>query len=339
MNGNPLARTILAVPPASSPSSSTNLRGIPRGEAFAMLIVGNALWAGTYTAGKVALERLSFVELNAVRFTVATMLLLPVLWAGRATLKRELSSRTSLRQLARLVFLGFVLNKAFEYAGLSMSTAVDVALLIATESIFTAVLSWIVLDEAVTASGIAALMVGLAGVYLVVARGLVPDLSGPSGVTRIIGDLLVIFALMFEAGYTVGGKASLERIPPLLLTAFSVAGSLVVWIPAGAIAMTIGGVPHMTLQTWLAIGYMAAFATVGGYWMWFRGLSVIDASSAAPFLFIQPLLGAALGVILLGESLTWATLVGAALILASLMIVTLGASTREAALLVAEPPQ
>jgi drug/metabolite transporter (DMT)-like permease len=73
--------------------------------------------------------------------------------------------------------------------------------------------------------------------------------------------------------------------------------------------------------------------------MWFRGLSVIDASAAAPFLFIQPLLGAALGVALLGESLTWATLVGATLILSSLMIVTLGASSREAELLVSEPPQ
>jgi len=183
------------------------------------------------------------------------------------------------------------------------------------------------------------LFVGLAGVYLVVARGLVPDLSGPSGIARIVGDLLVILALAFEAGYTVGGKASLERLPPLLLTALSVAGCLVVWIPAGAIAIAINGSPQMTTGAWLAIGYMAAFATVGGYWMWFRGLTVIEASSAAPFLFIQPLLGAALGVMLLGESLTWATIVGAVLILASLMIVTLGASTREAALLVAEPPQ
>jgi drug/metabolite transporter (DMT)-like permease len=73
--------------------------------------------------------------------------------------------------------------------------------------------------------------------------------------------------------------------------------------------------------------------------MWFRGLSVVDASAAAPFLFIQPLLGAALGVALLGESLTWATMLGALLILSSLMIVTLGASTREAELLVSEPPQ
>jgi drug/metabolite transporter (DMT)-like permease len=326
---------------ASEPTPLTPSRvdRVSRSEAFAFLVFGNALWAGTYAAGKIALARLSFVELNALRFTLATVLLLPVLWSGRRIAARELSDRNSLRELSRLVILGFVLNKAFEYAGLSLSTAVDVALLIATESIFTAVLSWIILDEPVTLSGIAALLIGLAGGYLVVARGLVPDLAGPGALHRIVGDLLVIFALLFEAGYTVGGKASLERIPPLLLIAFSVAGSLLVWIPAGAIAVGYYGAPHLTLGTWLAVGYMAVFATVGGYWMWFRGLSVIDASAAAPFLFIQPLLGAALGVALLGESLTWATMVGAVLILSSLLIVTLGASSREAELLVSELPQ
>jgi drug/metabolite transporter (DMT)-like permease len=321
-----------------SPLAPSPVDRVSRGEAFGFLVFGNALWAGTYAAGKTALAQLSFIELNALRFTLATLLLLPVLWTGRSIAARELSDRHSLLGLARLVILGFVLNKAFEYAGLSLSTAVDVALLIATESIFTAVLSWIVLDEPVTPSGIAALLIGLAGGYLVVARGLVPE-SGPQGLHRIVGDLLVIFALLFEAGYTVGGKASLERIPPLLLTAFSVAGSLLVWIPAGAIAVACYGVPQLTLSAWLAIGYMAVFATVGGYWMWFRGLSVIDASAAAPFLFIQPLLGAALGVALLGESLTWATMVGAILILSSLMIVTLGASSREAELLGSEPTQ
>ena len=327
------------MPPDASLLPSSPGHRISRPEALSLLALGNVLWAGTYSAGKVALASLSFVELNAVRFSLATLLLLPVLWSGRAILRRELSNRASLRELARLVILGFVLNKAFEYAGLSLSTAVDAALLIATETIFTAVLSWLLLGEAVTLVGIGALIVGIAGVYLVVARGLVPDLSGPAGMMRIVGDLLMIFALLFEAGYTVGSKASLGRIPPVLLIAFSVAGSLIVWVPAGLITVAHFGVPRITASAWMSIGYMAAFGTVGGYWMWFRGLSVIDASAAAPFLFIQPLLGAALGVVLLGESLTWATIVGAALILASLGIVTLGSHTeREAALLIAEPP-
>ena len=310
---------------------------VSRGEAIALLVVGNALWAGTYVAGKTVLGCLSFVELNALRFSLATVLLIPVLWSGRALLARELRNPASLRQLIRLLLLGFVLNKAFEYAGLALSTAVDVALLIATEGIFTALLSWIVLDEPVTAEGIAALVGGTAGVWLVVARGLVPDLSGPGGVWRIIGDLFVVLALLFEAGYTVTGKASLERLPPLLLTTVSVAGSLIVWIPAAAITVAVSGRPAMTPAAWVSVGYMAAFATVAGYWMWFRALSAVDGSFAAPFLFIQPLLGAALGVVLLGETITWATIAGALLIVLSLGLVTLGARNAGEELVV-EPP-
>jgi drug/metabolite transporter (DMT)-like permease len=311
-----------------------------RGEAFVLLALGNTLWAGTYAAGKIALGSLSFVQLNALRFSIATLIMIPVLWSARSTVKRELSRSRSFRELARLVLLGFVLNKAFEYAGLSLATAVDVALLIATESIFTAALSWVLLDEPVTASGVAALIVGLAGAYLIVARALVPKLAGPGGVARIVGDLLVVLALIFEAHYTIGGKTSLERVPPLLLTSISVAGSLVVWIPAAAVMTAISGLPAMTTNAWLALVYMAVFGTVVGYWMWFGALSVLNASHAAPFLFIQPLLGAALGVVLLGETLTWATIAGAGLILVSLAIVTAGAqSPRGAVLLVAEPPQ
>jgi len=312
--------------------------GAHRRHAIFLLAFANILWAGTYATGKIVLGTLSFVQLNALRFSIATVVLGPVLLNGRSILWRELSHRESFRELARLVFLGFVLNKAFEYAGLSLSTAVDVALLIATESIFTAALSWMLLEEPATRSGIAALVIGLAGAYLIVARGLVPDLAGPSGVARIAGDLMVVLALIFEAFYTVGGKASLERVPALLLTSISVAGSLVVWIPAGVVATIGSGIPDMSVNAWLALTYMAVCGTVLGYWTWFRGLSVIDASIAAPFLFIQPLLGAALGVILLGESLTWATIVGAILILSSLTIVAIGGRRQAKQLLVAEPP-
>lgn len=295
-----------------------------RTAALGLLALGNTLWACTYVAGKVALAQLSWIELNALRFSLATMLLAPVLVRGRHLIWRELADRRSLVALGRLVLFGFVLNKAFEYAGLALSTASDVALLIATESLFTAVLSWTVLRERVSRLGLAALLVGLAGVYLVVERGVAPNLGGPGGAPRVVGDLLVVVALLFEAGYTVSGKASLNRLPPLLLTAISIAGSLVVWLPAGAVAVARGGWPHVTPLGLVAVLYMAVFATVIGYWMWFRALSAIDASLAAPFLFIQPLLGAALAVWLLHDALTWATVAGAGLIIASLALVARG---------------
>ena len=208
--------------------------GLTRRTALITLVVANALWAGTYAAGKIALADLNPIELNALRFTIASLVLLPALAHGWRRIPRD---RNSLLTLAALTLLGFVLNKAFEYFGLALSTASDVALLIATESLFTAVLSWTALRERVTPSGIAALVIGLAGVYLVVERGFMPVLGLNGGNTRIIGDLLVIFSLLLESGYTILGKRTLTQMPPLLFTAATLTGSLFVWIPAGAVAV------------------------------------------------------------------------------------------------------
>ncbi|MFI5271958.1 MAG: DMT family transporter [Ktedonobacterales bacterium] len=292
-----------------------------RRNAFLLLVLGNSLWAGTYTAGKIALGALSPVELNAIRFTLAALLLSPVLIRGWRRIPRD---RRTLGALALAVLLGWVLNKTFEYAGLQLSTASDVALLIATESLFTALLSWTLLRERVTRAGVTALIVGLAGAYLIVSRGLVPDLGGKASAARIAGDLLVVLSLLLEAGYTVRGKAALDRVPPLLFTSATISASLLVWLPAGGIAIARGGWPAISPVQWLAILYMAAIATVTAYYLWFRALSVLDASAAAPTLFIQPLLGATLAIWLLHDTLTWATVAGAALIGLSLLLVVRG---------------
>jgi drug/metabolite transporter (DMT)-like permease len=297
--------------------------GITRGGAFLVLLLANTLWAGTYTAGKVALRDLSPVELNAVRFSLATLLLAPVLIRGWRLIPKD---RATLLALARLALLGFVLNKAFEYFGLALSTASDVALLIATESLFTALLSWTLLRERVTRTGVLALVVGLLGAYLIVERGFVPNFGCAPGVPcagggRALGDLLVVFSLLIESSYTVLGKTTLDRVPPILFTSVTIAGSLFVWLPAGAVAVAQHGWPHVSPAGWLGVLYMAAIATVMGYWLWFRALSVLDASAAAPTLFIQPLLGATLAIWLLHDALTWATLLGGALIFVSLLLV------------------
>lgn len=292
-----------------------------RRAAFGALVLANVLWAGTYAIGKIALAEVPPIELNVIRFILSAILLAPVLYHYRRQIPRD---RRMLFVLLQLTLLGFVLNKAAEYIGLALSTASDVALLIATESIFTGLLSWIFLRERVTRTGVAALAIGLLGVYLIVERGLIPNLGGSGGETRILGDVLVVLSLLLEAGYTVRGKVALTTLPPLLFTALTITGSLIFWVPAGVVAVAHSGLPHLSLAGWLAAIYLAAITTVVSYWLWFRGLSVVDASAAAPILFIQPLLGAALAILILHDSLTLATIVGAACIVFSLLLVTRG---------------
>jgi drug/metabolite transporter (DMT)-like permease len=293
--------------------------------AILLLVLANLLWAGTYVTGKIALQQLSPLELNAIRFPLAAVVLLPVVIHGWRRIPRDWNS---LLLLGQITLMGWVLNKALEYTGLALSTASDVALLIATESLFTAALSWLILRERITRATLLALAIGLFGAYLIVERGLAPHLGTPGSGNgqRIIGDLLVIGSLILESAYTVRGKAALHRLrmSPLLLTSATLAASMLVWVPTGAVAALGRGFPSLAPVTWICIVYMAIGSSVVGYWLWFRGLGMVDASTAAPTLFIQPLVGAALGILLLHDTLSAATLLGGALIGLSLLLVVLG---------------
>jgi drug/metabolite transporter (DMT)-like permease len=293
--------------------------------AMLVLVGCNLLWAGTYAAAKEALAALSPVELNCIRFLIAGLAFAPLLWLNRQSLHLD-SAR--LRRLALLCLLGFVLNKAFEFYGLKLSTASDNALLITTESLFTAILGWVLLKEQVRQSAVIGLVISVVGVYLVIERGLVlPRLGGG---TRVLGDLLIVTALTFEALYTVVGKAELEHSPAAGITAACVIGSLVVWAPAAAVNAAVAGLPHLTGREWLEIAYLAILGTTVPYALWTAALRYVDAAAAAPTLFLQPLFGTIIAVLLLRDRLTWATVAGGFLIIAGIWIVSIrrsGAAT------------
>ena len=181
--------------------------------AWFLLILANVLWACSYVAAKFALRDISVNMMLALRLCISAMLLLPFVIAKRKELNL---TRSDLPQLVLLALVGFVINKFLEYGGLALTTASDVALLITSESLFTAALSWLLLRERFKAVTGAALLPGFLGVYLIVERSLVPNIPSGGGVFRIIGDLLVVLALIFEAFYTVRGKALLVKHSPLV---------------------------------------------------------------------------------------------------------------------------
>ncbi|MEO8974117.1 MAG: DMT family transporter [Ktedonobacteraceae bacterium] len=286
--------------------------------AWAMLILANVLWAASYVAAKYVLTDISVTTMLALRMGISSLVLLPLLIVKRKELNL---TRKVLPQLLVLVLSGFIVNKFLEYAGLALTTASDVALLITSESIFTVALSWIVLRERFRALTGAALLLGFLGVYLIVERSLIPNIPS-GGAYRIVGDLLVVLALLVEAFYTVRGKSLLVKHPPLLITAFSIVGSMVFWLPVAGVSIAITGWQPLGLAAWLGLGWLAIMSTVIAYLAWFRGLKDVDGSAAASALFIQPLLGTLLAIVLLHDQLTPMTVVGGLLIIVSVYIIS-----------------
>lgn len=284
-----------------------------------LLILANILWAASYVAAKFALRDASLNIMLALRMGIAALILFPLLIARRKELHL---TRQSLPQLVILALIGFVINKLLEYGGLALTTASDVALLIASESIFTAVLSWVLLRERFKPLTGFALLLGFIGVYLIVERSFIPNIPSGGGIWRIIGDLLVILALLIEAFYTVRGKVLLVKYPPLLITAASIVISTLFWMPVAAWGILSVGWHPLGLMAWLSIGWMALMSTAIAYLAWFQGLAKVDGSAAASTLFIQPLLGTVLAIVLLHDQLTPMTIIGGILIIASVYLIS-----------------
>ena len=284
-----------------------------------LLILANVLWACSYVAAKFVLRDISANMMNALRMIISAMVLLPLLLA----LRKELNlTRRDLPQLAVLATVGIVMAKTLEFGGLAFSTASDVALLITSESIFTAVLSWLLLRERFKPLTGFALLLGLVGVYLIVERSLLPNIPPGGGALRILGDLLVILGLICEAFYTVRGKALLVKHPPLLITSAAIVGSAIVWVPLAGGEVLYSGWHPLSVTAWLGLGWLAIMSTVVAYLAWFKGLEKVDGSAAASTLFVQPLLGTILAIMLLNDQLLPTTIIGGILIVISVYLIS-----------------
>ncbi len=284
-----------------------------------LLILANILWATSYVTGKFILQDISVNMLNALRMGIATLVLLPFLFFKRKEINL---TRGDVPQLLLLALVGFALNKLLEYGGLALTTASDVALLISSETLFTAGFAWVLLRERFQPLRFALMLLGLFGVYLIVERSFLPNIPSGGGIWRIVGDLLVVTALVFDAFYTIRGKSLVTKHSPLLVISAAIVGSTIFWLPLAGWELFFSGWRPLSVLNWISLIWMALGVTVLGYLIWFQGLRRVDGSAAAVTLFIQPLVGTALAILLLHEQLTLITLLGGVLIMTSVFLLS-----------------
>ena len=134
--------------------------------------------------------------------------------------------------------------------------------------------------------------------------------------------MLFVSGLGLEALYSVWGKSILRRYSPLDVTAGTIVAAAVIWIPILAIDGAQNGWPS---PGWVGIGavlYMALGCTVLAYLAWLYALTHMEVGVAAMTILLQPLFGALLSMLLLGERLPPAAALGGALVVLSLYVVS-----------------
>lgn len=258
-----------------------------------------------------ALKGFAEKDLILLRMALCAALFLPFVWLGRVRLRK--ATRGDWARFAAVGLFGYALPLALGTYGVKLSSATSASLLVGMEPLAIVLLSAVFLGEAMTGLKAVSLILGLSGALLIAFQG-TPTLSG-AFTDRLKGDMILAAHGVCWALYSVLGKSALKRVDPLDFTAVtSIIGffGVAVWAFPGVEPSAWSAVPG---AAWLAMSYLAVAGGFLAVILWNVALKTVEASKVANFIFLQPVVGVALGVGLQGEPLTGWSMAGGALVL------------------------
>jgi len=282
------------------------------------MVLVTLIWGGNFSASKFAMSRLPVLPFSAVRFLVASLCLWGIVWAV------EPRTRIPRPTLWRLIGLGVIGNTIYQVAfmtGLTMTTATNSSLLVASTPMAVIVIGWLLGVERPNRAVWTSVLIGSAGVVLVVlSKGGGADFGGAT----VLGDLLTFGAVLCWAVFTIGVRALHTDISPLRLTAIATTagtpGLVVLALPE------LSAVPWSGLgwNLWAAVGYSSLLSIVLAYVLWNAMVRQVGSARTALLGMMVPLWAIVIASVTLGERPTLLQLAGALCIVASVLVSRLG---------------
>ena len=291
------------------------------GVAAILLLVANVIYATSPVVTRVVLDDVPPITLALLRLAIGGVVRIPL---GRRVAALA-PARPIPGQRARVFWmgaLGFAAAFALSHWGIARSSATNAALLIVVEPLTLVALGPPLLGERLTAREIAGAAVAIFGAILVV-------LNGVPGVTLELlphwrGDVLLVLSGVAYAAYSLLGRTVLTDTNAAAITARSIVWGAVVMAPLSALEWLTGDRPTPSPAAIAGTLYLALVITAGAYLVWNWALARIEASRAAPFLTVQPVVGALLAALVLGEPVTRFTVLGGAFVVVGLWMTVTG---------------
>jgi drug/metabolite transporter (DMT)-like permease len=285
----------------------------PRASVTDLLLVAMALiWGVNASVLKFGVTQMPPLVFNAARLGLAAIALVVLAFgARRATL--------TVRDVAILLALGVLgtgLYQFFMIEGLARTRAGTTALILSSGPAFVALFGRLLGIERITQRGAVGILLSMVGIALVA-------LSQPDGLPRsamLLGNALVLIGCICWSLFTVLIKPYANRLDGRIVTAITILGGT---IPLSVLALpAVNGVAwnEVSLETWGAIVYSGLASMVIAYLFWNRGVRLLGPTRTAMFGNLQPLFALAAARVLLGERPGAWQLVGAAGIIAGVLL-------------------
>jgi drug/metabolite transporter (DMT)-like permease len=189
------------------------------------------------------------------------------------------------------------------------------AVLNATTPLFTLIIARLFAGDALTASKLAGVLLGVAGVGVLVG----PEALS-SNASSVIGMLCVLGAAL-SYGVSALWMRRLRHIPPLVSSAAQLTCSTAMLLPMALVIDRFWLLPNPGAPALLAVLGLAVFSTALAYIVFFRISATAGPGNVMLVTLLIPVTATALGVLVLGERLTGNQVAGALVIASGLVVI------------------
>ena len=281
----------------------------PKDLLLALVVI--IVWGLNFVVIKVGLHGLPPMLLGALRFVLAAFPAVFFIKRPQIPLRWLLAYGLTI-SLGQFAFLFSAM-----YVGMPAGLA---SLVLQSQAFFTLFFAALFLSERIRPANLLGLVVAAGGLILIGAEG---DRS-----MTLAGFVLTIAA----ASMWALGNIVTRKVGKVNLVGLVVWGSLIPPLPFFALSWMLEGpqtietaLRGISLNSILALVYLAFGATILGYGLWSRLLSRYPTGQVAPFSLLVPVIGLSSSAWLLGEHLSAVQVVGAAVVMLGLLINVFGA--------------
>lgn len=281
--------------------------------AYLAISVVTVLWAGNFTAAKIAVAEIDPWFIASFRIVVTGVVFWLLLPPGQRSVSRE-----DVRAVLPLALTGISVNHVCFAAGMRITTPSHSAVIHALIPVFVALIAWLMLGERLGGRGLAGMAVAVGGALVVVLGAPGDELRG-----QLLGDLITAVGIVSFSYYTVQGRRVLQRMDSMRAVALGFLVASPFMLPVlgwTAFRQDWGAV---TWKGWTALFYMQLFASLVCYRFHIYALRHLTAGRVAAFTTLQPAIGILVALAAGVDRVTPSLALGAALALVGVVVVQL----------------
>lgn len=280
------------------------------------LSLASSIWGGMYVVSKYVLDYIPPFTLVWLRYIIAFVFLFAILKAvQKRSGKQEKLNKRDWLLIAWIGFIGYFISISFQFIGTLLSDAHTGSLITSATPAFMVIFAMFVLKEKLTIRKTISMLLATIGVVIVIGWD-------PKVGRFFTGSIILVGAAITWALLSVYVKIAAKRLSSLTITTYAIGFALLFTTPVMVWEIQSHDVYYQNTYIIIGILYLGIVSTAGAFFLWNKGLELMDAGIGSLFFFFQPVVGTFLGWLLLNEKIGVNFFIGALLIFVGVIIVT-----------------